>query len=118
MAVRTIRHSARSGIRDACRHREAHSAATDQYFYLSDRPVTRGQRSLIAHSFGHCCVFEQERISMTQSASNQAFLLMLIILALGSCFIRAFWEIEEARGRLHRHRKLVREARSTVGPGH
>lgn len=55
---------------------------------------------------------------MTQSASDQAFLLMLIALALGACFVWAFWEIEGTRGRQQRHREFVREARRTVGPGH
>ena len=55
---------------------------------------------------------------MTQSASDQAFLLLLIVLALGVGFVWAFWEIEDARGRQQRHRQLVREARRMVGPGH
>jgi hypothetical protein len=55
---------------------------------------------------------------MTHPASDQAFLLMPIILALGACFVWAFWEIEEMRKRVQRHREILREARRTIGPGH
>ena len=30
---------------------------------------------------------------------DQAFLLLLIVLCLGSCLIRAFWELEQVRAR-------------------
>jgi len=45
-----------------------------------------------------------------QSASNDAFLLILIAVCLAACFVRAFWQIEEARWRRKR-RELVSEAR-------
>jgi hypothetical protein len=32
-------------------------------------------------------------------AFEQAFLLLLIVLCLGTCLIRAFWEVEQLRGR-------------------
>lgn len=32
-------------------------------------------------------------------AVDQAFLLLLIILCLGTCLVRAFWELEQARAR-------------------
>jgi hypothetical protein len=38
-------------------------------------------------------------IFMILIASDQAFLLMLISVCLGACFVWAFWEIEEARKR-------------------
>lgn len=52
---------------------------------------------------------------MIQAAGDQAFLLMLISICLGACFVWAFWEIEEARRQ--RHDGVVREARS-VKPSH
>jgi hypothetical protein len=55
---------------------------------------------------------------MIQSASDQAFFLVLITVSLGACFVWAFWEIEEARRRLQRQRQLVSEARRSVRPGH
>jgi hypothetical protein len=33
------------------------------------------------------------------AAPDQAFLLLLLIFCLGSCFVRAFWELEQARSR-------------------
>jgi hypothetical protein len=33
------------------------------------------------------------------AAANQAFLLLLIIVCLGSCFVRVFWQFEQARSR-------------------
>jgi len=53
-----------------------------------------------------------------QTASDQAFLLMLISVCLGVCFVRAFWKIEEDRRRRERNRALVREARRSLTPGH
>lgn len=39
-------------------------------------------------------------IAMTQiPAVDQAFLLLLIVLCLGTCLIRAFWELEQVRTR-------------------
>jgi hypothetical protein len=38
------------------------------------------------------------------AAADQAFLLLLIIVCLGSCFVRAFWELEQARSRRRRPR--------------
>lgn len=32
-------------------------------------------------------------------AADQAFLLLLIVLCLGTCLIRAFWEVEQVRAR-------------------
>ncbi|UWU73120.1 hypothetical protein N2603_23755 [Bradyrhizobium huanghuaihaiense] len=32
-------------------------------------------------------------------AVDQAFLLLLIILCLGTCLVRAFWELEQVRAR-------------------
>ncbi|WFU21355.1 hypothetical protein QA649_24950 [Bradyrhizobium sp. CB1717] len=32
-------------------------------------------------------------------AVDQAFLLLLIIFCLGTCLVRAFWELEQARAR-------------------
>jgi hypothetical protein len=55
---------------------------------------------------------------MIQTASDRAFLLMLISVCLGACFVWALWEIEETRRRRHRHQEFVREARRSVGPGH
>jgi hypothetical protein len=55
---------------------------------------------------------------MIQIASDQAFLLMLISVCLGACFIRAFWEIEQGRRRRRRHRELVHDARRALRPGH
>jgi len=53
---------------------------------------------------------------MIQAASDQAFLLMLISICLGACFVWAFWEIEEARQR--RLDRVVGEARRSVKPSH
>jgi hypothetical protein len=33
------------------------------------------------------------------AAVDQAFLLVLIVLCLGSCLVRAFWELEQVRSR-------------------
>jgi hypothetical protein len=33
------------------------------------------------------------------AAANQAFLLLLIIVCLGSCFVRVFWQWEQVRAR-------------------
>ncbi|MCK1282682.1 hypothetical protein IVB41_01860 [Bradyrhizobium sp. 44] len=55
---------------------------------------------------------------MTQTASDQAFLLMLISACLGACFVLAFWEIEEARRRRQRYDEFTREAQRPVRPGH
>lgn len=55
---------------------------------------------------------------MIQTASDRAFLLMLISVCLGACFVWAFWEIEEARRRRQQHRELVSDARRSVTPGH
>lgn len=33
------------------------------------------------------------------AAADQTFLLLIIVLGLGSCLIRAFWELEQVRGR-------------------
>jgi hypothetical protein len=43
---------------------------------------------------------------MIQTASDRAFLLMLISVCLGACFIRAFWEIEQGRRRRQARRVL------------
>jgi hypothetical protein len=51
---------------------------------------------------------------MIQTASNQAFFLILISVSLGVCLVFALWEIEGAR---ERHRHLAREARRPVKPG-
>ncbi|WP_164988228.1 hypothetical protein [Bradyrhizobium betae] len=49
-------------------------------------------------------------IAMTQLAPlDQALLLLLIAACLGSCLIRAFWELEQARAR----RVLTRRRRTT-----
>jgi len=32
-------------------------------------------------------------------AVDQAFLLLLIVLVLGTCLVRAFWELEQVRAR-------------------
>jgi len=32
-------------------------------------------------------------------APDQAFLLLLIVICLGSCFVRVFWELEQVRSR-------------------
>lgn len=55
---------------------------------------------------------------MIQTASDQAFLLMLISVCLGACFVWAFWELEESRQRRQRHDASVRDARRSVRPGH
>jgi hypothetical protein len=50
---------------------------------------------------------------MTQlSPVDQAFLLLLIVFCLGSCLIRAFWQLEQIRTRrapLHRRRTTKRD---------
>jgi cbb3-type cytochrome oxidase subunit 3 len=56
--------------------------------------------------------------SLIQIASDRAFLLILISVCLGACFVWAFWEIEEARKRRQQHRELVRDARRLVKSGH
>jgi hypothetical protein len=38
------------------------------------------------------------------AAADQAFLLLLIIVCLGSCFVRVFWELVQARSRWRRPR--------------
>jgi hypothetical protein len=55
---------------------------------------------------------------MIRSASDQAFLLMLIYIALGACFVWAFSEIEEARRRAQRQRDLASEARRSMTSDH
>jgi cbb3-type cytochrome oxidase subunit 3 len=55
---------------------------------------------------------------MTQTASDQAFLLILISVCLGACLVWAFWEIEEGRRRRQRHLELVHEARRSVKSAH
>ncbi|WP_199198292.1 hypothetical protein [Bradyrhizobium sp. MOS002] len=55
---------------------------------------------------------------MIQTASDQAFLLMLISACLGACFVWAFWEVEEARRRRQRFDEFTREARRSIRPGH
>jgi cbb3-type cytochrome oxidase subunit 3 len=55
---------------------------------------------------------------MIQIASDRAFLLILISVCLGACFVWAFWEIEEARKRRQQHRELARDARRLVKSGH
>jgi hypothetical protein len=52
------------------------------------------------------------------SPSDLAFLLLLITICLGACFVWAFWEIEEFRRRKQRHRELSREARRSVRIDH
>lgn len=55
---------------------------------------------------------------MIHTASDLAFLLILISICLGACFIWAFWEIEEGRRRRKRHCELVDDARRSLKPGH
>jgi hypothetical protein len=55
---------------------------------------------------------------MIQTASDQAFLLMLISACLGACFVWAFWEVEETRRRRQRFDEFTREARRSIRPGH
>jgi cbb3-type cytochrome oxidase subunit 3 len=52
---------------------------------------------------------------MIQTASDQAFWLVVISACLGACFVWAFWEIEEARR--HRQQQLVRDARRSMASG-
>jgi len=54
---------------------------------------------------------------MELSASDQAFLLLLISVCLGACAVWAFWEIEEGRQRLKRNRDMVKQARRSEKVG-
>ena len=54
---------------------------------------------------------------MTENASDQAFLFVVISVCLGACFVWAFWEIEEARRHRQQHREFVRDARRSIVPG-
>jgi cbb3-type cytochrome oxidase subunit 3 len=45
---------------------------------------------------------------MIHSACDQAFLLVLITICLGACFVWAFWEIEEARRRYSGNARTTR----------
>jgi hypothetical protein len=54
---------------------------------------------------------------MIQTASDRAFLLVVISICLGACFVGKFWDIEEARGRRQQNRALVRGARRLMKPG-
>jgi len=44
---------------------------------------------------GRCFIIAMTHIP----AADQAFLLLLIVLCLGTCLIRAFWEVEQVRAR-------------------
>ncbi|MGY4475185.1 cbb3-type cytochrome oxidase subunit 3 [Bradyrhizobium sp. USDA 3364] len=55
---------------------------------------------------------------MIQIASDQAFLLVVISVCLGACFVWAFWEVEDTRRRRQRHRDIVRDVRRAISPGH
>ena len=44
---------------------------------------------------------------MHLAAADQAFLLLLIIACLGSCFVRVFWELEQVRARRLGHGRHV-----------
>jgi cbb3-type cytochrome oxidase subunit 3 len=51
---------------------------------------------------------------MIQTASDQAFFLIVISICLGACLVWAFWNIEEARQRHQQRRELVRAARRAM----
>jgi hypothetical protein len=55
---------------------------------------------------------------MIETASERAFLLLLISTCLGACFVWAFWEIEEARRRRRQNHELAHQARRLVKTGH
>jgi len=40
-------------------------------------------------------------------AADQALLLFLIVICLGSCLVRAFWQLEQARVRRHQPRRRI-----------
>jgi hypothetical protein len=51
-----------------------------------------------------------------QTASDQAFWLIVMCVCLAACFVRAFWVIEEARRCRRQRRDFVRDARRTISP--
>jgi hypothetical protein len=51
-----------------------------------------------------------------QTASDQAFWLIVMCVCLATCFVRVFWDIEEARRRRRQRRDLVRDARRAISP--
>jgi hypothetical protein len=50
------------------------------------------------------------------SDTTQALCLVLLVICLGSCLIRAFWELESARQRRREQIQFVRDAMRTVIP--
>jgi UPF0716 family protein affecting phage T7 exclusion len=54
---------------------------------------------------------------MIQTASDKAFMLVVISACLGACFVRAFWEIEQAHRHRQQQREHVREARRSMLSG-
>jgi hypothetical protein len=50
------------------------------------------------------------------SDTTQALCLVLLVICLGSCLIRAFWELESARQRRREQIQFVRDAKRTVIP--
>ena len=54
---------------------------------------------------------------MIQTASDQAFWLVVISACLAACFVWAFWEIEGARSHRQQQRELVRDARRSMASG-
>ena len=96
-----------------------HANAAHRSLDPSHRPVAGDQHSLTGAVVASLCIdlnFIGIGYFMIQAASDQAFLLMLISICLGACFVWAFWEIEEARQR--RLDRVVGEARRSVKPSH
>jgi hypothetical protein len=50
------------------------------------------------------------------SDTTQALCLVLLVICLGSCLIRAFWELESARQRRREQIQFVRDTKRTVIP--
>jgi hypothetical protein len=50
------------------------------------------------------------------SDTTQALCLVLLVICLGFCLIRAFWELESARQRRREQIQFVRDAMRTVIP--
>jgi hypothetical protein len=48
--------------------------------------------------------------------TTQALCFVLLVICLGSCLIRAFWEIESARQRRRERNQFVRDAMRAVTP--
>jgi hypothetical protein len=54
---------------------------------------------------------------MIQTASEQAFLFVVISACLGACFVRALWEVENVRSNRQQSREFVQDARHPTAAG-